>query len=63
MLELFTKKPVFQGTDEINQLELIYKLLGTPTRETWPSILQLPWYNLIRFKESYESKLKSVYGE
>ena len=30
MLELFTKKPIFQGNDEIHQLDVIYKILGTP---------------------------------
>ncbi|KAG0709671.1 kinase-like domain-containing protein [Suillus ampliporus] len=28
MLELFTKKPVFQGNDEIHQLDVIYRILG-----------------------------------
>jgi len=30
MLELFTKKPVFQGNDEIHQLDIIHKILSTP---------------------------------
>ncbi len=33
MLELFTKKPVFQGNDEIHQLDVIYRILGTPTQD------------------------------
>ncbi|KAH8830516.1 hypothetical protein DL96DRAFT_1593255 [Flagelloscypha sp. PMI_526] len=48
MLELFTKKPVFQGNDEIHQLDVIYKVLGTPTVERWPALLDLPWYELVK---------------
>ncbi|CCJ30315.1 unnamed protein product, partial [Pneumocystis jirovecii] len=33
MIELFTKKPLFPGHDEIHQLELIYDMMGTPTHE------------------------------
>ncbi|KAF9510845.1 hypothetical protein BS47DRAFT_1395630 [Hydnum rufescens UP504] len=32
-LELFMKKPIFQGNDEIHQIESIYKLMGTPSGE------------------------------
>jgi len=48
MLELFTKKPVFQGNDEIHQLDVIHKILGTPTVERWPTLADLPWYELTR---------------
>ena len=51
MLELFTKKPIFQGNDEIHQLDVIYKILGTPTAERWPSVSSLPWYELVKPKE------------
>ncbi|KAJ1650037.1 kinase subunit of RNA polymerase II carboxy-terminal domain kinase I [Dispira simplex] len=34
MLELFQRKPVFSGTDEISQLDAIYRILGTPTPTT-----------------------------
>ncbi|KAJ1957849.1 kinase subunit of RNA polymerase II carboxy-terminal domain kinase I, partial [Dispira parvispora] len=30
MLELFQRKPAFSGTDEISQLDAIYRVLGTP---------------------------------
>ncbi|EMD40730.1 hypothetical protein CERSUDRAFT_62703 [Gelatoporia subvermispora B] len=51
MLELFTKKPVFQGNDEIHQLDVIYKILGTPTTERWPDVTSLPWYELRTLRE------------
>jgi len=62
MLELFTKKPIFQGNDEIHQVEVLFKLLGTPTLERWPDVMNLPWYELVkpqqvmpyRFREAFE---------
>ena len=35
-------RPLFPGNDADDQLKRIFKLLGTPTDETWPGISQLP---------------------
>ncbi|KAF8655275.1 hypothetical protein AX16_003175 [Volvariella volvacea WC 439] len=61
MLELFTKKPVFQGNDEVHQLEVIYKLLGTPTLERWPGIIDLPWYELVRPQEQVPNRFRTLF--
>jgi CTD kinase subunit alpha len=61
MLELFVTKPIFQGNDEIHQLEVIYSVMGTPKEETWPGLTEMPWYELVkpkneitpRFRESF----------
>jgi len=37
-------RPLFPGSDVDDQLKRIFKLLGTPTDETWPGITQLPDY-------------------
>ena len=44
MAEMVTKKPLFHGDSEIDQLFSIFKLLGTPTEETWPGFTQLKGY-------------------
>jgi CTD kinase subunit alpha len=61
MLELFTKKPVFQGNDELHQLEVIYRLLGTPTPDSWPGVTSLPWYELVKPKEFTQSHFRSAF--
>ena len=48
MLEIFTTKPVFQGDNEVHQLEIIYKILGAPSEADWPGLNQLPWFELVR---------------
>lgn len=40
-IEIVTKKSFFQGDCEIGQLFQIFKLLGTPTEETWKGITSL----------------------
>nr|XP_018260721.1 CMGC/CDK/CRK7 protein kinase [Kwoniella dejecticola CBS 10117]OBR82879.1 CMGC/CDK/CRK7 protein kinase [Kwoniella dejecticola CBS 10117] len=56
ILEIFLTKPIFQGTDEINQLEVIYNIMGTPKESEWPGVKDLPWYELVKPKETIESK-------
>jgi serine/threonine protein kinase len=44
MAELATKRPLFAGDCEIQQLLLIFKILGTPSEATWPGVTELPLY-------------------
>lgn len=44
-VEMVTGMPTFPGIrDTYDQLDKIFKLLGTPTEETWPSVTHLPGY-------------------
>jgi CTD kinase subunit alpha len=61
MLELFTKRPIFQGNDEIHQLEFVFKILGTPTPERWPGVANLPWYELVRPKEFIPNHFRDLF--
>ena len=62
MLELFIRKPVFQGNDEIHQLEVIFNTMGTPRAENWPGLGGLPWYDLVKPKVDYPSRLVEMFG-
>ncbi|XP_054257506.1 cyclin-dependent kinase 1-like [Macrosteles quadrilineatus] len=42
--EMATKHPLFQGDSEIDQLFRIFRVLSTPTEETWTGVSQLPDY-------------------
>ncbi|KAG6854819.1 hypothetical protein C0991_001246 [Blastosporella zonata] len=61
MLELFTKKPVFQGNDEIHQLDVVYKIFGTPTQERWAGIMDLPWYELVKPREAIPNRFRELF--
>lgn len=61
MLELFTKKPVFQGNDEIHQLDVVYKIIGTPTLERWAGVMDLPWYELVKPKDAIPNRFRELF--
>lgn len=61
MLELFTKKPVFQGSDEIHQLDMIYKIIGTPTNDRWPGLVDLPWYELVKPRDVVSNHFRELF--
>lgn len=63
MLEMFTTKPIFQGNDEIHQLEVIYSVMGTPDETSWPGVRDLPWYELVRPKQEIASKFREQFNK
>jgi cyclin-dependent kinase 12/13 len=52
--ELLVGRAIFPGRNEIDQLELIFKLCGTPNEHNWPDVDKLPWWHM--FKPSKEGK-------
>lgn len=43
MAELLRLKPLFSGVSEGDQLDKIFRVLGTPSESTWPAQSPLPW--------------------
>lgn len=62
-LELFTRRPIFQGQDEIHQLDVIFKITGTPNETDWPGVEDLPWYELVKPKAVLVSQLRETYSK
>ena len=67
-MEMFTRKAIFPGEgSELSQLEKVYNILGTPTRAEWPSITDLPWFELMQLRErkprQFETTFSSVLSE
>ncbi|KAL1216421.1 Cyclin-dependent kinase G-2 [Cardamine amara subsp. amara] len=59
MAELLSKAPLFNGKTEFDQLDKIFRILGTPNESIWPGFSKLPGvkvnfvkhqYNLLRKK-------------
>lgn len=42
--EVASGRPLFPGSSEEDQLMRIFRLLGTPTEESWPTMAELPDY-------------------
>lgn len=65
LVEIFTKRAIFPGDgSEINQLDKIHSVLGTPTRSEWPDIVEMPWFELlrptVRMASQFEERYKGV---
>ncbi|KAI9305458.1 protein serine/threonine kinase [Cunninghamella echinulata] len=42
--EMVSGSPLFPGSSVSDQLQCIFKVLGTPTEENWPNVSQVPEY-------------------
>lgn len=49
--ELMLRTPYLPGENDIDQIKTIYKALGSPTENEWPSMTTLP--NYVKFDESF----------
>jgi len=61
MLELFTKKPIFQGADEIHQVEVVFRLMGTPTPDRWSDAMNLPWFELVKPQQVMPNRFREAF--
>ncbi|XP_047556842.1 cyclin-dependent kinase 20 isoform X5 [Lutra lutra] len=58
--ELLNGSPLFPGENDIEQLCCVLRILGTPSPQVWPEVLELPDYNKISFKEQAPVPLEEV---
>lgn len=54
-LELFQRRAVFQGRDEIHQLQVMTRVLGPLSPEAWPDVQYMPWYELMRLEHKNDA--------
>jgi len=59
--ELLTKKPLFPGKNEVEELDLIFKKTGTPTADVWPDYSKMPWYQLMNKPERVHKNIIKEY--
>lgn len=48
MAELLTKEVLFDGKGELDQLQRIFALLGSPSEKIWPGLAKLPNVSKVR---------------
>ncbi|ODV78767.1 Pkinase-domain-containing protein [Suhomyces tanzawaensis NRRL Y-17324] len=46
--ELMLRTPYLPGKDDVDQLDVTFRALGTPTEQIWPNVSMLPQYNALR---------------
>ena len=55
--EMLTRKQLLPGSTEIDQLEKIYQLCGTPTGSTAEVLSRCPGYATMQFEKTYPNML------
>ncbi|KAH7079441.1 hypothetical protein FB567DRAFT_122333 [Paraphoma chrysanthemicola] len=64
LVEIFTRHAIFPGDGgEINQLDKIYNVLGTPTVQDWPGMVDMQWFELLRPTERKPSTFEEKYKD
>ncbi|CAH8382763.1 unnamed protein product [Eruca vesicaria subsp. sativa] len=53
MAELLSKAPLFNGKTEFDQLDKIFRILGTPNESIWPGFSKLPGVKVNFVKQQY----------
>jgi mitogen-activated protein kinase 1/3 len=63
LAEMLLKEPVFQGEDYIDQLRVIFKIIGTPSDEDLANVISSDAVNFIKRLKSRERKdLRTVFA-
>lgn len=55
--ELVTGKPILPGKNEMEQLELIFRMCGAPSEDVWPGCTKLPWFHMFKPDRPHRRRL------
>jgi hypothetical protein len=65
LIELITNNYLFAGANDEEQLDLIFRVFGTPSDESWPGVTQLPGWAGVEKKKKPKyppQDLNDVFG-
>jgi serine/threonine protein kinase len=58
--EMVSGRPLFAGSNDADQVNRIFKILGTPTADSWPSMTSMPKYSAAMVQQQYSGKKLSA---
>eukprot|EP00752_Nemacystus_decipiens_P003660 g3374.t1 len=59
--EIVLGTPMFQGKTEIDQLKLIFGVLGSPTEDRWPGWTKLPGAKSVGWRQGTANQLRATF--
>ncbi|KAF7289975.1 NTF2 domain-containing protein [Mycena indigotica] len=59
--EMFMRRPILPGTSDVDQLEKIFMLCGSPNQHTWPNFDVLPGCEGIKGYGQHHRKIKTTF--
>ena len=63
LTELLIGKVAFRGKSEPEQLNLIFKVCGTPTSTNWPGVESLPLWKTYKPEDFAKNTMETMWGE
>jgi serine/threonine-protein kinase BUR1 len=60
---MFVRKPILPGSSDLDQVERIYSLCGTPNQHTWPNHDRLPGCEGVTRFAPHVRQLRMVYQQ
>ena len=58
--ELLNNSPIFPGENDIDQLGIVIKILGSPNERNWPGVHDLPDFRKITFPDTQPVDLRLI---
>ncbi len=58
--ELLNNSPIFPGENDIDQLGIVIKILGSPNENIWPGVKELPDFSKITFPDTEPVRLEEI---
>jgi len=49
--EIISKRPLFDGDSEQDQIKKIFRILGTPNEDIWPGVQNLDGFNKVHWTQ------------
>lgn len=49
--EMFLLKPLFNGSNDIDQIFRVFQVMGSPNTTTWPGVVDLPDFSKVKFPD------------
>ena len=63
LAELMGDKPIFKGWNDIEQIVMIIKTIGSPDDTTWPEFKDLPDYPKLIFPKSEGIQMSEMFSD
>lgn len=58
--EIISKRPLFDGDSEQDQIRKIFRIMGTPNEEVWPGVTSLPGFANIQWSQHSKQDLRYI---
>jgi cyclin-dependent kinase 12/13 len=62
LAEMLLKKSLFPGKNELDQIEKIFVICGTPNESNWPGFGSLPWASALTPRFSLNSRIREIFA-